>query len=63
VLSFEKTLLSEVIEAMEEHYSVHFEYDESLNAEPVTVTFNQLSPYQAATILSKVLGAEVKVVE
>ena len=60
-LSFDNTLLSEMVKVLEETYKVKFKYDESLSNEKLTITFAGLNAEQAAELLSKTLNSSVSI--
>jgi transmembrane sensor len=60
-LSFDNTLLSEMVKVLEETYKVKFKYDESLSNEKLTITFAGLNAEQAAELLGKTLNSSVSI--
>jgi ferric-dicitrate binding protein FerR (iron transport regulator) len=60
-LSFDNTLLSEMVKVLEETYKVKFLYDESLSNEKLTITFAGLNAEQAAELLGKTLNSSVSI--
>jgi ferric-dicitrate binding protein FerR (iron transport regulator) len=60
-LSFDNTLVSEMVKVLEETYKVKFKYDESLAGEKVTITFGGLTAVQAAELLGKTLNSKVSI--
>jgi ferric-dicitrate binding protein FerR (iron transport regulator) len=60
-LSFDNTLLSEMVKVLEDTYKVKFKYDESLSNEKLTITFAGLSAEQAAELLGKTLNSNVSI--
>jgi transmembrane sensor len=60
-LSFDNTLLSEMVKVLEETYKVKFKYDESLSNEKLTITFAGLNAEQAAELLAKTLNSSVSI--
>ncbi len=60
-LSFDNTVLSDIIKGLEELYKVEFEYDQNLASEKLTISFENLNAIQAAELLSKTLRSKVSV--
>ena len=60
-LSFDNTLLSEMVKVLEDTYKVKFKYDESLSNEKLTITFAGLNAEQAAELLGKTLNSNVSI--
>ena len=60
-LSFDNTLVSEMVKVLEETYKVKFKYDEALANEKLTITFDGLNAEQAAELLGKTLNSNVSV--
>jgi ferric-dicitrate binding protein FerR (iron transport regulator) len=60
-LSFDNTLVSEMVKVLEETYKVKFKYDETLANEKLTITFDGLSALQAAELLGKTLNSSVSI--
>ena len=60
-LSFDNTLVSEMVKVLEETYKVKFKFDEALANEKLTITFDGLSAAQAAELLGKTLNSSVSI--
>jgi len=60
-LSFDNTLLSEMVKVLEDTYKVKFKFDESLAGEKLTITFDGLTAVQAAELLGKTLNSKVSI--
>lgn len=60
-LVFENESLLNIIKTLENQYNTKFEYDEQLNNEKLTLTFDQLSASQAAELLSRTLNSKVTI--
>jgi ferric-dicitrate binding protein FerR (iron transport regulator) len=60
-LSFDNTLVSEMVKVLEETYKVKFKYDEALANEKLTITFDGLNAEQAAELLGKTLNSNVSI--
>jgi ferric-dicitrate binding protein FerR (iron transport regulator) len=62
-LSFDNTYLSEIISGLESVYQVKFNYDKTLAAEKLTISFDDLSAIQAAELLSKTMNSSFELVD
>ena len=60
-LSFDNTLVSEMVKVLETTYQVKFKYDQQLAGEKLTITFDGLNAAQAAELLGKTLNSEVSI--
>jgi len=60
-LVFENKDLKEIISELQIEYNVVFEYNEDLQNEKITITFDNLNAKQAAELLSKTLNTSIKI--
>ncbi len=60
-LVFEDRILKDIIAELEAAYNVKFEYNEVLQNEKMTITFEHLTAQQAAELLSKTLNTSIKI--